>query len=166
MEKRLGLRCRFGIHRVRLGAALLGAAMVWNALPAFAGLGEDVSSVQADRAHVQGSLRTTQTAAYSLHEIQAPTGTLVREYVSSAGKVFAVSWRGPWPPDLRQVLGGYFAQYQQAAQAQATAHNGRKPLVIQQSGLVLHAGGHLRSFSGRAYVPEMLPAGISAEAIQ
>jgi len=136
-------------------------------LPAFAGLGDDVSSVQADQAHLQGTLRTTQTQTYTLHEIQAPTGTIVREYVSpTSGKVFAVAWQGPWPPDMRQVLSNYFGQYQQAAQAQATSRAGRHPLMIQQSGLVVQSGGHMRSFAGRAYIPQMLPQGVSAEAIR
>jgi len=86
--------------------------------PAFAALGEPASSVQADQAHMQGTLRTTQTQAYTIHEIRAATGTIVREYVSSSGRVFAVAWQGPWPPDMRQILGSYFEQYQQAVQAE------------------------------------------------
>ncbi len=141
--------------------------MMTIAVPAFAGLGDDVSSVQADQAHLQGTLRTTQTQTYTLHEIQAPTGTIVREYVSpTSGKVFAVAWQGPWPPDMQQVLSSYFGQYQQAAQALATSRAGRHPLVIQQSGLVVQSGGHMRSFAGRAYIPQMLPQGVSAEAIR
>jgi hypothetical protein len=34
-----------------------------------------------------------------------PEGTSVRRYVSPAGKVVAVAWKGPVMPDLRQVLG-------------------------------------------------------------
>ena len=60
--------------------------------------------MQADRAHMQGSLRTTQTETFTLHQIPAPTGIVVREYVSASGKVFAVAWHGPWPPDMRQIL--------------------------------------------------------------
>jgi len=147
-------------------AVILYVAMLTISLPAFAGLGEDVSSVQADQAHMQGSLRTTQTQAYTLHEIQAPSGIVVREFVSPTGKVFGVAWQGPWPPDMRQILAGYFGQYQQAAQAQVNSHAGRKPLVIDQPGLVVQSGGHMRSFTGRAYIPEMLPQGVSAEAIR
>jgi len=123
--------------------------------------------VQADQAHMQGNLRTTQAQAYTVQEIQAPTGIIVREYVSpTTGKVFGVAWQGSWPPDMRQILGNYFGQYQQALQAQANSHAGRRPLVIQQPGLILQAGGHMRSFAGRAYIPEMLPQGVSAEVIR
>ncbi|MGA9447392.1 MAG: DUF2844 domain-containing protein, partial [Candidatus Sulfotelmatobacter sp.] len=88
------------------------------------------------------------------------------EYVSSAGKVFAVAWQGPWPPDMRQLLGSYFEQYRQAAKAQSSVRIGRRPLMIQQPGLVVQIGGHPRSFSGRAYIPDQLPSSVSAEAIQ
>ena len=160
-------QCYGDTTKLVLRAAILSATMLMFALPSFAGLGEDMSSVQADQAHMQGNLRTTQAQAYTVQEIQAPTGIIVREYVSpTTGKVFGVAWQGPWPPDMRQILGNYFGQYQQALQAQANSHAGRRPLVIQQSGLILQAGGHMRSFAGRAYIPEMLPQGVSAEVIR
>ena len=166
MNERRIFQCHSGPAKLGLRAAILSAVMLMIALPAFAGLGEDVSSVQADQAHMQGSLRTTQTQAYTLHEIQAPTGIVVREYVSTSGKVFAVAWQGPRPPDMRQILANYFGQYQQAAQVQVNSRAGRRPLAIQQPGLVVQSGGHMRSFTGRAYIPEMLPQGVSAEAIR
>ena len=160
-------QCHGDTTKLVLRAAILSATMLMFALPSFAGLGEDISSVQADQAHMQGDLRTTQAEAYTVQEIQAPTGIIVREYVSpTTGKVFGVAWQGSWPPDMRQILGNYFGQYQQALQAQANSHAGRRPLVIQQPGLILQAGGHMRSFAGRAYIPEMLPQGVSAEVIR
>lgn len=141
--------------------------MLMIALPAFAGLGDNVSSVLADQVHMQGTLRTTQSQSYIVHEITAATGVVVREYVSPAtGKVFAVAWQGAWPPDMRQVLATYFAQYQQATQAQPNLHAGRRPLLINQPGLVVESGGHIRSFTGRAYIPDMLPEGVKAEVIR
>ena len=160
-------QCHGDTTKLVLRAAILSATMLMFALPSFAGLGEDISSVQADQAHMQGNLRTTQAQAYTVQEIQAPTGIIVREYVSpTTGKVFGVAWQGSWPPDMRQILGNYFGQYQQALQAQANSHAGRRPLVIQQPGLILQAGGHARSFAGRAYIPEVLPQGVSAEVIR
>lgn len=136
-------------------------------LPAFAALGGDVTTVQADTAHMQGSLRITHTGAYTVHEIQTPTGIVIREYVSPAGKIFAVAWRGPWLPDMQQLLGDYFQQYADAAaRTQANNRPGRKPLQIAQPGFVLQQIGHMRSFTGKAYVPELLPPGVSPEAIR
>src|SRR5437764_11679478 len=65
--------------------------------PAAASLGGDVTSVRADQAKMQGSLRTTSANAYTLYEIQTATGVAVKEYASPVGKVFAVTWKGPFP---------------------------------------------------------------------
>ena len=133
---------------------------------AFAALGEDAGSVQADTARMQGSLRTTQSQAFTVHEITAATGTTVREFASPSGKIFAVAWQGPWLPNMRQLLSSYFTQYEQALQSSGPAHAGRRPLLIDQPGLVVQSGGHMRSFSGRAYIPQMMPQGVRAEDIR
>jgi len=147
----------------------MGAAMVVivaGALPAWAALGGDFASVQADQVHMQGSRQIRAAATYTVHEIQAATGTVVREYATNEGKVFAVAWRGPWPPDMRQLLGTYFEQYAQAAKAQSGNRMGRRPLTIEVPGLTVQLSGYSRSLAGRAYVPEMLPSGVRAEDIQ
>jgi hypothetical protein len=90
----------------------------------------------------------------------------VREFVSSAGKVFAVAWQGPIHPDLQQLLGTYYEQYTQAVQAQRATRKGRGPLLIQEPGLVVQVSGHMRAFVGRAYVPQMMPAGVKVEDIR
>jgi len=142
------------------------AALIAAAMPAGASLGGDAASIQADQVHMQGSRRTTAAKSYTVHEIQGASGTVVREFVSAEGKVFGVAWQGPWPPDMRQVLGAYFDQYVQANQAQRGTRVRRRPILINQPGLVVQVGGHLRAFAGRAYVPEMLPSGVRAENIQ
>jgi preprotein translocase subunit SecG len=159
-------QCRAGSAKLIQWATILLAIMFMTNSLAFAGLGEDASSVQADWVRMQGSVRTTQTQAYTVHEIQTATGTVVREYVSPSGKVFGVAWQGPWPPNMRQILATYFEQYQRAAQAQANLRVGRRPLLIEQPGLVVQSGGHMRSFGGRAYIPDMLPQEVGAEAIR
>jgi hypothetical protein len=132
-------------------------------IPLFASLGGDVASVQSDQAKMQGTLHTTSADSYTLHEIQTSTGVAVKEYVSPAGKVFAVTWQGPFQPDLRQLLGAYFDQYVQAVQAQRAQRRGRAPLLIRLPGLVVQMTGHARSFWGKAYDPQMLPAGVHTE---
>jgi len=102
-------------------------------------------------------------SAYNLHQIQTPTGTAIREYVSPSGKVFAVAWNGPWQPDLRQLLGSHFAEYQQALQS--SNRKSRGPISIQLPDLVVELSGHMRSFSGRAYLVDQVPAGVSLESI-
>lgn len=132
-------------------------------LRAFAALGGDVDSVETDRAQLRGTLHVTTMASHSVHEIHAASGVTVKEYVSPAGRVFGVAWQGPANPDLRQVLGNYYDQFLQAARARTHV---RGPLSIKESGLVVQMSGTMRAHFGRAYVPQMLPAQVSAESIR
>jgi len=132
--------------------------------PVIAALGDDVATVQADQAHMKGTLQTTPIGTYTVHEIKAPTGTVVREYVSTTGKIFAVTWQGPFPPDLRQLLGSYYERFSQAAQKrQQQRPHIRGALHIQEPSLVVHSGGHMRAYFGKAYIPELMPEGVSIE---
>jgi hypothetical protein len=151
-----------GRFRARAGALLCA---LLSSGSAFAALGGDASSVQSDAAHLVGSVRVTNNASYGVQEIQTPTGTTVREYVSPAGKVFAVAWQGPWPPDLHQLLGSYFTQFQQAAQA-PKVHAGHAPISVHRANLVVEHAGHMRSYRGRAYLTDQLPSGVTAESIR
>lgn len=143
-----------------------GAVIAIVAAPAWASLGGDEASIRADQVQMRGT-RTVKTAqSYTVHEIQAANGVVVREYISPEGKVFGVAWNGPWKPDMRQLLGSNFEQYARANQSQNAGRMGRRPVTINEPGLVLQLGGHVRAFAGRAYVPEMLPSGVGAESIR
>jgi hypothetical protein len=125
---------------------------------ASAALGEPEASVTADVAQLKGSIKVTDRTRYRVHEIQLSSGTVVREFIGLDGKVFAIAWKGPTIPNLRQILGQYFDTYVAAAKAK---HQGHTRLQIQQSDLVVQAGGHMRAFSGRAYLPQAVPSGVS-----
>jgi len=157
-----------GLKRLVIAARLViaGVLLIAAATPAWASLGGDTASIQADQLHMRGSRTMRAAESFTVHEIQAATGTVVREYISANGKVFGVAWQGPWIPDMRQLLGSYFDQYAQANQAQRGARMRRGPILINQPGLVVQIGGHPRAFTGRAYVPEMLPSGVGAGNIQ
>lgn len=134
--------------------------------PLFAVLGGSEASVQTDQIHMQAALRRTQATSYTVHELRAPTGTVVREY-ASGGTVFGVAWEGPWPPDMQQLLGSYFEPYMQALQAQnQNGGRGRRPVHVELPGLVVNISGHPRSFHGQAFVPDMMPQGVKAEEIR
>ena len=131
--------------------------------PTWASLGQTTASVIADLRHMSGELRSTIRAGYTMHEITSANGARVREYVSPNGVVFGVSWSGPFMPDLSQLLGSYFSEFQQAAQF---SPGRRRALAIDTGKLVVESAGHMRSFHGRAYVPTLLPQNISAEVVQ
>ncbi|HEY0341957.1 MAG TPA: DUF2844 domain-containing protein, partial [Steroidobacteraceae bacterium] len=146
-------------HSSRTGKALtiaLATVMAGSAtLPAFAGLGGDAASVDADVAKMKAQARAAPIAGYTMSEITLPTGTVVPESVSAEGTVFAVTWKGMALPDLSQTLGTYFAEYKAAAAA--TPHASHHNLTVQQTDLVVRTGGHMRNWYGQAYVPSLLP---------
>lgn len=133
--------------------------------PAQAALGGDAASVAADRQALGGTLTGEPAEAYTVKRIDTPAGLVVREYISAAGQVFAVTWRGPRLPDLRLLLGRYFDSYRQAARQARAAHGRRGMLAIRRPDLVVQSGGHMRSFFGRAYAPALVPSGVDAGAL-
>jgi hypothetical protein len=144
--------------------ALLSLAFACFAMPASASLGGDVSSVQEDSVRGRGQLLSTGMLHYDRHDFTAASGTVVHEY-SSGGKVFAVTWKGPMPPDLRQLFGNYFEAYRSAAAAQSRP-GGHRQLSIVQPDFVVQAVGHMRAFQGKAYVPSLVPSGVSVADLQ
>jgi len=143
------------VKKCVLAGGLFAAALI--PCIAAAALGEPEDSVQADVARLQASLKVTRHAQFQVHEMQLPSGTLVREFVAMDGKVFAVAWNGPTMPNLRQTFGRYFDIYVSAARGRAANHS---QLQIRQDGLVVESGGHMRAFAGRAYLPQAVPAGV------
>jgi len=114
---------------------------------------------------MQARVQTTQNSTYTLHEMQSATGTTVREFVSSSGTVFAVAWKGAYPPNLKQLLGSQFEQYEQAMNT-PTGRASHGPVTIRLTNLVVQLSGHMGDYSGRAYIPDKVPAGASLESIR
>ena len=139
------------------------AVSLATAVSASAALGGDVSSIQADRARLQASERIIPTQKYTVHEMQTARGTLIRQFASPGGTVFAVSWQG-FAPDLEQLLGTYFDEYVQAVQAQP----GRRArgIHIDTGDLVFESGGHMRFVTGRAFLRSKMPSGVSSDQVR
>ncbi|WP_114813748.1 DUF2844 domain-containing protein [Paraburkholderia kururiensis] len=108
----------------------------------------------------------TAAASYTVRETRLASGTVVREYVGPDGTVFGVAWQGQQMPDLSALLGTYFPQYLAGLKANRAAGAVRGPATVEQSGLVVHSGGHMGAFSGQAWLPQALPAGVNTSDIQ
>jgi len=147
--------------KIMLGVSLI---LALHAAPAWAVLGEYESSVSLDQQYMRGEDRLTTGQGYKLHQITSPNGAVVSEYISPQGRVFAVSWRASFIPNLGQLLGSYISQVQQAAQAQTRRRGG--PLVVRANDFVFVSGGHMRAFHGSAYVPSLFPQNVSAEVVR
>lgn len=146
----------------RIGFVLWLAALL--PFEAVAALGGSASSVATDQTHMKATREVKAGPAYTVHEITTPAGTVVREFVSPAsGQVFAVTWQGPFMPDLKQVLGDHFATFAEAA---GKGRIGRGNALVSRPEVVIHSGGHMRAFEGKAYLPGQLPEGVRLEDIR
>jgi len=150
--------------RLRItGSAVVLTLWAFISTPAWAHLGGDVASVAAATAALRAQVRTTPTVQYDLHEI-VNDGLVIHEYSTRQGQVFAVTWQGPFKPDLRQLLGDYFASSQSAAsQLRAGSH---RVFAMARPDLLVESTGRLRGFRGLAYLPALVPSGFSLQQLR
>ncbi len=134
-----------------------------NASATLGGTPSDFGSAAARARQLSASAPGGAALAYSITETTLDSGTVVREYTGPGGRVFAVSWNGPFLPDFRTLLGERFERMQAAA---GERKRGRGPVQVNDADLVIESGGHMRAWSGRAWLPSALPAGVGAEVIQ
>lgn len=147
-----------------LGLGLL-LVLLLPAQQTLAILGESVDSVESDRESLT-AVRGAMTAHrdYTIHEIKTDS-TVVREYVSPGGIIFAIAWNGLVHPDLTELLGSYADEYQEALR-QTRRTQGRRQLQVKTNRVVVQKWGHIRDMKGRAYAPDLIPTGVSIDAIK
>jgi hypothetical protein len=152
------------LYTLALGLGLC-MAIVAAVQHAEAVLGESVESVESDR-RVLSAVRgaTTVRDGYTVHEVSSGA-TAVREYVSPAGIVFAVAWTGVAHPDLTLLLGSYAGEYENALE-RTPRKRGQRALRVQAERVVVEKWGHMRNLQGRAYAPDLIPPGVSIDAIK
>jgi hypothetical protein len=143
--------------------AVLGGAPMTP--PAGSTVSNSVSHAAVSAASA-GAAKASATAAFTVRSTTLAAGTVVNEYVGADGTVFGIAWQGPRVPDLPSLLGSYFPQYVQGIQNQRANGGGRGPVSVSGSALVVRSGGHMGAFAGQAYLPQALPAGVSASDIQ
>ncbi len=148
--------------RKRIAGLLAIAFSVTFSASSFAALGGDAASIQDDQAHMKAQRQIRQATGYTVHEMQAETGTAVREFVGPDGKVFGLAWGGQSHPDLKQLLGSYYDEYLRSVHPGRAHH----PVTIRTPNIVVQFGGHQRALVGRAYVPGMVPSGVRIEEIK
>ena len=154
-----------GPINARVARALVATSIVvgcWlTGQDAHATLGSDGASVAANQQHLGGARQVQKLAQGERHELRLPSGIVVREYVSAGGAVYAITWSGPRMPDLRELLGSYFAQL---ARRDSHSHGGHHRMTMTGSDLEIRSSGHGRAFTGRAWVPSLVPAGVHPDA--
>jgi uncharacterized protein DUF2844 len=139
--------------------ALVAALLAISVSGSWAGLGGTSANLGPPTLAAQAHPASTGLAAYTDVQKKLESGTVVHEYVDAQGTVFAVSWSGPYMPDLKELLGSHFEAL--VAHAGTAGRGGRSQLTLKQSDLVIVSGGHMGAFEGRAWLPPKLPAGFN-----
>ena len=147
--------------------SLLTAALL-SPVGAQAELGGTLASVQADGRQSNARIVSVTTTGFTRHDLMRPNGGTVSEFTNAADQVFAVTWSGPGKPDLRTLLGRYFATFQAAGTVGRDAGGGmmrslRRPVQVAQADLQIQTGGHMGWFHGVAYVPSLAPLGFAPD---
>jgi hypothetical protein len=106
------------------------------------------------------SMSSIARDSYQLRQLSGESGNLIREYVNHSGTVFAITWSGPAPPDLKQLLGAHYLAYTSAL-ARLNHPGLQRSIRIASTELVVEATGRPRAFRGRAYLPGALPSRVS-----
>jgi hypothetical protein len=141
------------------------AAVFVNAQQVEATLGESAASIESDK-NVLSAVHRAKTVrdSFTVQEIESGS-TTVREYISPSGVVFGIAWNGLIRPDLTQLLGAYAGEYEEALQ-QTFRQPGRRRLQVKTNRVVVQQWGHMRNLQGRAYVPSLIPPGVSVDEIR
>jgi hypothetical protein len=119
--------------------------------------GADSSTPKGVRSMLQN------TTAYSVHTSVDADGVTMREYTLPSNVVFAVTWQGPVRPDMSVLLGSYFQRFVSAGEARP---HGTGPMIERSGDLVIQSAGRPGNLFGKAYVPRLVPAGVSVDDLQ
>jgi hypothetical protein len=151
-------------HNSRVRTAVAGLILSACALPCFASLGHSPSDFGAPTAGRARALAAGGASSFSVNTSTLANGTTVREYVGAGGTVFAVSWDGPFLPDLKTLLGQHFDTLTHESARRPKA--GHSQLRIERPDVVIESTGHMRAYTGRAWVTGQLPAGFTPADIE
>lgn len=152
-----GVRCNVSFLLIIL------SSVGWSS-GAVASLGNKLPTIEADRAHLSASANSETLGTATIHTLTSPNGGIVKEYAATDGTIFAVSWKGPARPDLRQLLGDRFSAMS------SERHPGRRYMqrivTMRRPTLVILSQGHPGAFFGFAYDPSLVPSGFSLDALR
>ncbi|MBT1074305.1 DUF2844 domain-containing protein [Geobacter grbiciae] len=156
------------MRRIFVAMSLVAGLLATPFMPARqseAALGEPAASVAVDRKALSATQRAATTRrGYTVQEL-VTGGNTVREYITPSGIVFAVAWNGVSHPDLTPLLGTYITEYKQALR-QAPRQRGLRRSQVKAARVIVEKWGHMRNLQGRAYVPALIPEGVSSDDVK
>lgn len=119
-------------------------------------LGGNPASVLAEQKEFNSQLTTNSQNGVTIYIQTLPSGTVVKEYASATGVIFALSWSGPNIPNLQVLLGNYFNDYL------AAIKQSRGAISINTNSLVIQSTGMMGAFQGYALLPKKAPIDFSS----
>ena len=141
---------------------LIALAFGLLVLAGTASAGLDGASTRGDGAAVQSTPAATAAgAAYTVMHRTLRSGVVVDEYVDPAGKVFALTWSGPFKPNLKRLLGRHFEAYRARGAARRGGPHSR--IAVDTGDAVVVSEGHMGAFEGRSWLASKLPAGFDTQ---
>jgi len=140
-------------------ASAMIAALLCSCVGAQAALGGAIGTVEADGAHFSAPVVSTSYGTYTTYVLTLPNGGTIDEF-AAGGVVFGLSWRTPGRPDLVQLLGSHFADFQAGFSPHMRGIR-RAPPAIEKPDFVIHSRGHPGAFHGQALLPALAPAGFT-----
>ena len=150
------------------GVAVLACGLALASTAANATLGEPASTVEADRARLQGARRVVQAIAsrFDVHVITQSDGSTIKEFVTPGGVVFAVAWSTRLKPRLDTLLGTHATRYASVASAAMATPGIRHGVVLASDDLVVQASAHLNAHVGLAYLRSLVPEGVRVDELR
>ncbi len=124
---------------------------------ASAGLGSTPASLGPSSGSSAATVASLRGATYTDQKTTLDSGTEVHEYLNAEGIVFAVSWSGPFLPDLKELLGTHFESL--LDQSRKQAGRGHSHVGVRHDDVIIYSGGRMGAFEGKAWAPALLPAG-------
>lgn len=149
------------------GAPTLSAASAHSVQRLAAGSNKASSPTASTEPATGGNAPAGTTASWTTREVTLPDGLIEREYLTTDGVVFAVAWRGSHRPELSVLLGTQYAtQMSRNARALRLQGRGSHGTTSQKDEtFAVQASTHQRSSTGVAWLPQLLPAGVSPDAL-
>lgn len=151
----------FRLYCQTMAKFLMAFAALFMPLSAYAVLGGDEADLPADVAATRMELRPVDASQvrFRIHELrEGVDGPRIRQFAGRNGKLFGVAWDGPVKPDLRQALGPYYDRYLATVRAAGKVRGLRQ---VRIDDFELRLSGHMRHFSGAAWVPSLAPNGVT-----
>jgi hypothetical protein len=148
----------------RAGMALAVGLCALCSGTSWAGLGGGPANLGTVVSQSRADVMSSAGARYTDVQRDLDSGVTVHEYLDADGRVFAVSWAGPYMPNLKEILGAHFSEL--TAEVAQRKGGDRSRLTVNRSDVVIVSGGHMGAFEGRAWLPSRLPAGLDPRDIK